>query len=123
MWAAQPIRSDSHKPSKSSNTPASRRQAAGKPPEDLTQEELEAAMDDLGIEEQDLTAADQAAIEAEAVNASPQSPTPVQPTSPAPSSGGAPDYIAELERLADLRDRGIITAEEFEAKKRQLLGL
>ena len=93
----------------------------GKPPEDLTQEELESAMDDLGIEEQELTPEDQAAIEAEAVDASPQ--TPAQPTPPAPSSGGAPDYIAELEKLADLRDRGIITSEEFDAKKKQLLGL
>ena len=93
----------------------------GKPPEDLTQEELESAMDDLGIEEQELTPEDQAAIEAEAVDASPQ--TPAQPAPSAPSSGGAPDYIAELEKLADLRDRGIITSEEFDAKKKQLLGL
>ena len=31
-------------------------------------------------------------------------------------------YLDELERLADLRDRGIISNEEFEEKKRQLLG-
>ena len=34
-----------------------------------------------------------------------------------------PDYIDELERLADLQEQGIITEEEFEAKKKQLLGL
>ncbi|MGA7074967.1 MAG: SHOCT domain-containing protein [Halobacteriota archaeon] len=28
-----------------------------------------------------------------------------------------------MERLADLRSRGIITDEEFEAKKKQILGL
>lgn len=41
-------------------------QHTGKPPEDLTQEELEQAMDDLNIEEQEITPQDQAAIEAEA---------------------------------------------------------
>jgi hypothetical protein len=36
----------------------------------------------------------------------------------------APTHWAEdLERLAELRDRGIVTDEEFNAKKRQLLGL
>ena len=33
------------------------------------------------------------------------------------------DYTAELERLAKLRDEGVITAEDFEAKKKQLLGI
>jgi hypothetical protein len=39
---------------------------------------------------------------------------------PAPA---APDYTAELERLAQLRDQGVITAEDFDAKKKQLLGI
>jgi hypothetical protein len=34
-----------------------------------------------------------------------------------------PDYMAELEQLAQLRDQGILTPEEFEAKKKQVLGL
>jgi hypothetical protein len=38
----------------------------------------------------------------------------------APSSGGGLD---DLERLADFRDGGIITPEEFESKKREILGL
>jgi len=44
----------------------------------------------------------------------------------APSSAPAapePDYMAELERLAQLRDQGIVSQEEFEAKKKQLLGI
>ena len=41
---------------------------------------------------------------------------------PAPQQA-APDYTAELERLAQLRDQGVITAEDFEAKKKQLLGI
>lgn len=31
--------------------------------------------------------------------------------------------LDELEKLANLRDKGIITQEEFEAKKKQLLDL
>jgi membrane protease subunit (stomatin/prohibitin family) len=41
----------------------------------------------------------------------------------APAEPAAPDYTAELERLAQLRDQGVITTEDFDAKKRQLLGL
>jgi hypothetical protein len=33
------------------------------------------------------------------------------------------DYTAELEKLAKLRDEGVISAEDFEAKKKQLLGI
>ncbi len=36
----------------------------GKPPDELSDEEVEAAMDELGIEEQELTEEDKAAIEA-----------------------------------------------------------
>jgi hypothetical protein len=34
-----------------------------------------------------------------------------------------PAYMAELEQLAQLRDQGVITAEDYEAKKKQLLGI
>ncbi|HET8741716.1 MAG TPA: SHOCT domain-containing protein [Gaiella sp.] len=34
-----------------------------------------------------------------------------------------PDYAAELEKLAQLKSQGILTDEEFEAKKKQILGL
>lgn len=40
---------------------------------------------------------------------------------PAPTAGG--DYTEELEKLAKLRDEGVIAPEDFEAKKKQLLGL
>ena len=36
----------------------------GKPPDDLSDDEVEAAMDELGIEEQELTEEDKAALEA-----------------------------------------------------------
>jgi uncharacterized membrane protein YdbT with pleckstrin-like domain len=35
---------------------------------------------------------------------------------------GTPSTAGELERLADLRDRGVLTPEEFEAQKRRILG-
>ena len=34
-----------------------------------------------------------------------------------------PDYTAELSQLAQLKAQGIITEEEFEAKKKQILGI
>jgi hypothetical protein len=42
---------------------------------------------------------------------------------PAPAAPAAPDYAAELEQLAQLKAQGIITEEEFEAKKKQILGI
>ena len=33
------------------------------------------------------------------------------------------DYAAELEQLAQLKAQGIITEEEFEAKKKQIVGI
>ena len=42
---------------------------------------------------------------------------------PAPAAPADPDYGAELEQLARLRDQGVISAEDFEAKKKQLLGI
>lgn len=42
---------------------------------------------------------------------------------PPEPAGGAVDYTAELTQLAALRDQGILTNEEFDAKKKQLLGI
>ena len=42
---------------------------------------------------------------------------------PATASASEPEYVGELERLAQLRDQGILSEEEFEAKKKQLLGI
>ena len=41
----------------------------------------------------------------------------------APAAPAQPDYAAQLEQLAQLRDQGVITAEDFEAKKKQILGI
>lgn len=91
----------------------------GKPADQLSEQELEAAMDHLGIEEEEITDADMAAIEAEAVDA-PAAPVPPTAVPPAPAQV---DYIEELRKLAELKEMGIVTEEEFEAKKKQLLGL
>jgi len=48
---------------------------------------------------------------------------PPQYAPAAPAETAAPTYVDELQRLAKLRDQGIISAEDFEAKKRQLLGI
>ena len=81
-------------------------QHAGAPPEELSDQELQSAMQDLGIQSQPVTEEDQAALGGAAA---------------APAAQES--YLDELERLADLRDRGILSDEEFEAKKRQVLGL
>jgi hypothetical protein len=46
---------------------------------------------------------------------------PAEAATPAPAA--APEYVGELERLAQLRDQGILSDDEFEAKKRQILGI
>ena len=47
---------------------------------------------------------------------------PAEPAAPA-AAPPEPEYVGELERLAQLRDQGIISNDDFEAKKRQLLGI
>lgn len=49
--------------------------------------------------------------------------TPVaKPPAPAPAAPDQPDVLAQLARLGQLRDAGVLTEEEFTAKKRELLG-
>ena len=42
---------------------------------------------------------------------------------PPPPQPAQQDYAAELQKLAQLRDAGVLTDEEFEAKKKQILGI
>jgi len=78
----------------------------GKSPEDMTDKELEQSMDELHIEKQYRDESDQEDVEASS------------------SQGSAePSYLDELERLAKLKDAGVLTEEEFQAKKKQLLGI
>jgi hypothetical protein len=55
---------------------------------------------------------DQQAYEAQQYEAQQASAAPAEP-----------DYGAELEQLAKLKNQGIISEEEFEAKKKQILGI
>jgi hypothetical protein len=41
----------------------------------------------------------------------------------APAAASEPEYVGELERLSQLRDQGILSDQEFEAKKKQILGI
>jgi hypothetical protein len=85
-------------------------QHTGIPPDELEDQDLQEAMQELNIQSEQLDAEDQAALG--------------QDTAPAATaSTDEPSYLEELEKLGDLRDKGIITDEEFEAKKKELLGL
>ena len=58
--------------------------------------------------------------------AAPQQPQAAPPPPPAvapPPAAAEPEYAAEIEKLADLKAKGIITEEEFDAKKKQILGI
>jgi len=74
----------------------------GQQADELTDEQLEQAMDQLGIEKETMT--DEEWAEAEKADAQ-------------------PSYLDELERLGELHKQGILTDEEFAAKKRKLLDL
>ncbi len=63
-------------------------------------------------QDQKYSAQDQAAYDQQAAAAPPVAAAPAEP-----------DYAAELEQLAQLKNQGIITEEEFEAKKKQILGI
>jgi len=85
----------------------------GIPPDELEDQDLEEAMTELNIQSQPLTDEDQAAMaQGEGT-----------PSTSQPASAGEESYLEELEKLGELRDKGIITDEEFEAKKKELLGL
>ena len=84
----------------------------GLPPDQLEDQDLEQAMTELNIQSQPLTDEDQAALG-----------QGTQAPQDAASGAGDPSYLEELEKLGELRDKGIITDEEFEAKKKELLGL
>jgi hypothetical protein len=85
----------------------------GYPPEQLSEEDLQAAMTDLNIQSEPLDDADRQEIKAAQAGGTPAASQP---------AGGQDDYIEELRKLAELRDEGIITDDEFETKKQQLLG-
>ncbi len=46
-----------------------------------------------------------------------------QQPAPQQTNQGGVDTAAEIEKLAELKEKGILTEEEFTAKKKQILGL
>lgn len=49
-------------------------------------------------------------------------PPPQQQYEPEPEPAAEPDLVTQLKQLAELRDQGILTDEEFAAQKAKLLG-
>lgn len=62
-----------------------------------------------------------AQVPMEATHPAPAAPAPAPTPTPAAPPSSADQLTATLESLAALRDRGLITPEEYEAKKRDLL--
>ncbi|MBA2633489.1 MAG: PH domain-containing protein [Chloroflexi bacterium] len=64
---------------------------------------------------------DRVAVHGDVAEGAPREAAPAPPPEPAAPRSAAEDLGATLERLAGLRDKGLITPEEYEAKKRDLL--
>jgi hypothetical protein len=92
--------------------------------EELSEEELVAAMQQLGIQSAELTSEDKAALaqDAEANPPEPEQAPAEGPSAAEPGPAETPSYIQELQQLGALRDQGILTDEEFEAEKKRILG-
>jgi hypothetical protein len=82
-------------------------QHTGVPPDEMTDEELSRSMDELDIPKQKIDSNDREAAAGDATGS--------------PTQGGV-GWADEIEKLAELRDKGVLTDEEFEAKKSQILG-
>ena len=93
-------------------------QHTGAPAEKLTEAELAAAMKDLNIQSMELDENDNAVINE---GSSPAPAAAPAPQAPAPASTNS--VADELEKLANLRNQGLITDEDFDAAKKKLLGI
>ncbi|GAA4690464.1 hypothetical protein GCM10023215_28960 [Pseudonocardia yuanmonensis] len=49
-------------------------------------------------------------------------PAPYPAAAPAPAPGGGTDVITQLKELAQLREQGVLTDDEFAAQKARILG-
>ena len=79
---------------------------SGKSVDEMSDDELKYYMDKRGIEPEPMTDDDKAYAD-----------------EMGKSSEDGSDYLDDLERLSHLKDEGVITEEEFEAKKKELLDL
>ena len=91
-------------------------QYTGQKVENLSEDQLDSAMENLGIEGQEPTDNEIAMLEAEE---QPAAATGVAASAPASQN----DVISQLERLANLKAQGFLTEEEFAAQKAKLLGM
>ena len=66
-----------------------------------------------------------AAAQQEAAQSAQVADMQAQPAQPpaAPAAPPADDDAAQIQKYATLKDQGLLTEEEFEAKKRQILGI
>ena len=53
----------------------------------------------------------------------PQQAAPPPAAAPAPAAPAQQDDMAQIQQLATMKDQGILTEEEFQAKKKQILGI
>ena len=79
-------------------------QRTGIPVEEMTDDELEQAVNELNLRKQPLDDSDQTYVAEQ-------------------DDAYEADYLDELERLGELKEKGLITQEEFDAKKAEILGL
>lgn len=99
---------------------------AGESPEDLEDSDLADSMRELGIQSLPLNNEDRKALGMPPVGPPttaappPAAPAPLAAT---PAVGAAPSVEGQLKQYANLRDQGLISPEDYEAKKKQILGL
>ena len=48
---------------------------------------------------------------------------PQQAAPPPAAAAAPPDDMAQIQQLATMKDHGLLTEEEFQAKKKQILGI
>ncbi len=53
----------------------------------------------------------------------PPQEAPPQAAAPTPAAPAQQDDMAEIQQLAKMKDQGMLTEEEFQAKKKQILGI
>ena len=87
-------------------------QNTGKKAEDLSEGELEGAMDELGIQAQEPTDEEIATLEAG------NEPDEISATQAASQGTTDNSYLDELERLASFRDQGIINRKNLMLRKK-----
>jgi hypothetical protein len=67
--------------------------------------------------------ADRTGVREDFAPAGERAPAEAPPAAAPQAAAPEEDYTVQLEKLAELRDKGVITPEDFEAKKKQLLGV